>query len=315
VRTLILGGTGFVGSHLAEAALAAGHEVSLTGRGALGSRLAGVSERVRFQPLEICDGEAVSELIRELRPDRVHHLAGFASQSDSFGAEEEVYRTNVLGTLNVLRAMRAHAPKGRLLVVGSGAEYGNVPEAQQPISESQPLAPASPYAVSRAASSLMALQQARSHGLWALVARTFNLVGPRQSRSYALADWAAQIARAARAGLSEVVVQTGDIDVCRDYSDVGDGVAAYLELLETGEPGRAYNVCSSRMVRLSDLLDGLGGAAGLRVHAVQDSARFRVSDLRQVCGDNSALRLATGLSFRPVEEALVSLVRYWCEQL
>lgn len=309
-RVLIFGGTGFCGSHLAEACLAAGDEVFVTGR-ARGERLA-EEAALRFLPVEVTRFDEVARAIEEAQPERIYHLAGLASVARSLRSEEEVYRVNVLGTCHVLRAVRERCREARVLVVGSAEEYGPVAREELPLAEEAPLRPLSPYGVSRVASTLMSLREARAEGLAIIATRTFNLVGPRQSRTFICSDFAAQIARAkVTSGARAITIETGNLEVRRDFSSVHDGVEAYRRLIEQGEPGRVYNVCSGKATKARAILETLGRLAGLEVEARTAQERLRKSEIMEVRGDPTLLVETTGLCPGHLEEALARLLEDW----
>lgn len=294
MRVLILGGTGFVGTHLARACAEAGDEVFLASR----------SAKLRA---DIRDAASVLAAVAEARPDRVYHLAGQASVKSSFGAEREIIETNVLGTLNVLRAVLEEAPAARVLYVGSAEEYG-VSEAQ-PLHEDAKLLPITPYGVSRAAASLVAQRFALAEKLHVVRTRSFNHTGPGQTRDYVTASFAHQLLEARARGERRVEVRTGDLSVRRDFSGVRGVVRAYRALLDAGTSGEVYNVCSGVAIPLSELLSRLGALVGVEPVTVSDPARMRRVDLRMLVGDPTRLEKTIGFSLRgSLDEDLAALV-------
>lgn len=311
MRVLILGGTGFVGSHLARACLTAGDDVAITGRAPDRSPAArALGPAVRAFAVEAQDEASVVAAVEAWRPERVYHLAGQASVARSHRDEAEFLRTNVLGTLHVMRAVRAKAPAARVLYVGSAEEYGKVPVGRQPIREDEPLAPVTPYGVSRAAASLVAQRYALAGELHVVRTRSFNHTGAGQSVDFALPSWAEQLVKARQRGERRAVVRTGDTSVERDYSGVTGVVAAYRLLLERAASGDVVNVCSGRARRLSELLARLGELAGAEPAPEADPARLRPVDLPTLRGDPSRLVALTGASLASsLEPDLEALVR------
>ena len=137
MRVLILGGTGFVGTHLARACIEAGDETFVASRsaGRVVRNLA-LDAHVARLTADVTDEPSLVAAVAAARPDRIFHLAGHASVSASFGSEEEILRTNVLGTLHVLRAAREKAPHARFLYVGSSSRSGWFSE--RPYSSAEP---------------------------------------------------------------------------------------------------------------------------------------------------------------------------------
>jgi GDP-4-dehydro-6-deoxy-D-mannose reductase len=285
-RCLVTGATGFVGPHLTARLAAAGHEVWTTDRtaGATGER------HIRA---DLLDMDATAALVEAARPDWIFHLAGLSSVAYSFAHPQEVLHANLTGACNLFEAMRAAAPRARVVVVGSAEEYGAVEPGRQPIQESEPLRPQSPYAVSKAAQEMLALQYASSHGLDVVLVRSFNHSGPGQSDRFVLPGFARQIAAIER-GLQAPLLRVGNLDVWRDFLDVRDVVRAYALLAEHATPGTAYNVCRGNASRIGDLLDGLVGLARVPLRSEVDPERWRPSDLPVLSGDATRLHSCTG---------------------
>jgi GDP-4-dehydro-6-deoxy-D-mannose reductase len=209
---------------------------------------------------------------------------------------------NVVGTVNLLDAVRAECPNARTLVVSSGEVYGPTPDG--PADEERQLAPVSHYAASKAAAEVACARAARVDGLHVVVARSFMHAGPGQDERFAIASWAQQINRLEMAGGGELLV--GDLSVERDISDVRDVCRAYRLLLEPAVPAGTYNVASGATVTLSSVVDLLVDSARVPVAVERDPTRLRPSDVAVLGGDPARLRAATG--WRP-EISLEQTVR------
>jgi GDP-4-dehydro-6-deoxy-D-mannose reductase len=273
-RVLVTGPGGFVGGHL---------------RAELGEA---------FVPFEgdVLDAHAVLVAVREARPEALVHLAASSSVGDSFGEASEVWRTNVLGTVNVAEALRSEAPAARLLFASSGDVYGRAKVVPTP--EEAPVAPVSPYAASKAAAELAC------SGLSAVVARSFPHTGPGQDRRFAVGSWTAQLVQLRAEGGGTLHV--GDLDVERDLTDVRDVCRAYRLLLDPSVPAGTYNVASGVAVPLRQVVEVLVEAAGVPVKVEHDDARLRPTEVRVLAGDPSKLRAATGWEPEiPLERTLV----------
>ena len=231
MRALITGSCGFVGAHLVNHLRAQpGLEVFGVARG---SRT-GLPERTFT--VDLTDDGAVANLIRDVRPDLVFHLAAQAAVPVSFGSPRDTLVNNIVGQLNLTEAILASGLRPRMLVVGSADEYGVVRPEELPIREDNPLRPNSPYAVSKVAQDMLGYQYFASHGLHIVRVRPFNHIGPGQSDLFASASFARQIAEI-EAGLREPVLLVGNLQAKRDFTDVRDIVVAYRLLLERGVAG------------------------------------------------------------------------------
>lgn len=317
MRVLITGITGFVGSHLAELALARGAEVAGSVRaGSRSDHIEHVREQLRLVECDLRDAASVHALVADTRPDRIVHLAGQSSVAASWQAPAETFTTNVLGQLHLLEGMRQLGSTARLLVIGSGEEYGLVEPEDLPIRETAPLRPLSPYAVSKVAQDLMGYQYFRSHGLDVVRARAFAHTGPRLAESFATSSFARQVAEI-EAGLRPPVVEVGDLKPRRDVTDVRDIVRGYWLLLERGTPGEVYNLCSGvdrSIERVLHLLIDLAAVRGIEVRT--DAARFRPGDVPALRG--SPDKIAHTLGWRPqipLEQTLTDLLDYWRRRL
>ena len=242
-------------------------------------------------PLEadVTDASALIAAVAAAAPKAVIHLAALSSVAESWEATGKVWQVNVLGTVNLLEAVGRVAPNARVLVASTGEVYGRA--ATTPTPETEPVAPISPYAASKAAAEL-ACAQAAQKGLDVVVARAFQHEGPGRDERFAIGSWAAQIARAEEAGGG--TVRVGDLSSKRDLTDVRDVCRAYELLVDASVPAGTYNVASGRSVEMRAALEFLVGLAEVPVEVEPDPARSRPSDLPIVCGDASRLRAATG---------------------
>ena len=296
MRALVTGARGFVGPYLVDHLESAGDEV------------VGLGPEV-----DITDAEAIRSAVAAARPDAVYHLAAASHVGSSWSAPAEVLRINAEGTLNLLLAAEA-AGASRVLVVGSAEEYGIVDPSALPLAETAPLRPVTPYGASKVAAEVVGLQAFLGRGLPVVLARPFNHLGPGQSDRLVASTLAHQVARNERDGTD--VIMAGDLTPRRDFTDVRDVVRAYRLLVERGEPGEAYNVCSGVAVPVSEVADALIAHAGRPMRIELDPARLRPVELPVLQGDPSKLRAATGWAPEiPLEQTLADLLRWWRDRV
>jgi len=296
VRFVVTGVAGFGGRHLLRAlAEVPGRQVH--GADRLDPAAAAADPEVGpalegYRTLDVTDAGAVADWVRDTRPDAVLHLAAQASGADALRDPVTAFRVNALGTIHVLEAVRTHAPGARVLLTGSADVYGAGAPGER-LREDAPLRPRNPYAVSKASADLLGELYARTYGLHVVRTRTFSHTGPGQQPRFALASFADQLARI-DAGLAEPEVRVGNLDGVRDYGDVRDVVRAYLALVERGEGGGVYNVCSGAGFPLHELLQRLLDGSGVRARVTRDETRVRVRDAEHLVGDPTLLVERTG---------------------
>lgn len=299
---LVTGATGFAGSHLVEQLLASGQTAA--GWANPWGRRPPDHGRIAWQAVDLLDREAVVRAIAAARPSAVYHCAGIAHVGATWSDPARALQVNVLGTHYLLEAVQAARLDCPVLVTGSALVYRPSPDA---LTEDHPIAPDSPYGVSKLAQELIAR---RAAGLRTILVRPFNHAGPRQDDAYVTSSFARQIAEI-EMGRREPVLHVGNLEARRDITDVRDTVRAYRMLVEHGRPG-PYNVCSGRAHRVSDLLDLLVSLSRVTFRVQPDPSRMRPSDNPVVLG--SAARLTADTGWRPqipIEQTLRDLLESW----
>jgi GDP-4-dehydro-6-deoxy-D-mannose reductase len=313
---LVTGAGGFVAAHLVDYLRAEHPDVEAVGlvrpHGSAPRRSIGFATLLEA---DLNDPAAIDDVLDRGPVDRIVHLAGQSSVHVSWLDPGGTLRTNVLGLVHLLDAVRRRGGRPDVLVVGSAEEYGPVDAADLPLREDRPLLPASPYAVSKVAQSCLAAQFGAASGMRVVRTRTFHHTGPGRGETFAESSFARQIAES-EAGLRPPVLQVGNLDAVRDYTDVRDVVRAYWALLERGEAGAVYNVCSGRGRSIRELLDILIAVSGRTLGVEVETDRLRRADVPVQIGDPSRLRTATGWEPRiRLEETLGDLLNDWRRRL
>ncbi len=315
MKALITGISGFVGSHLAEYLLeATDWEVAGTVFGPYGN-IADLGSRLEIYPAELSRLDVMTFILEQSRPDAIFHLAAqplvSTAQRDPWGTLE----TNVRMNLNVLEGVARICPACRVLIVGSSEEYGLVAPEDQPLDEETPLRPLNAYALSKVAQDLMGLQYYLTHGLHVIRVRPFNHIGPRQRKGFVAPDFASQIA-AVEAGRQPPVIEVGNLEARRDFSDVRDVVRAYGLLVDRGQPGKVYNIGAGESHAIQELLDQLLALSRAEIEVRQDPERMRPSDVPEVICDATRIQEHTGwqttISF---EQSIRDILAYWREEM
>jgi len=293
VRALITGGKGFVGTWLADHLRRCGDEV--------------IAIDIET---DITDQGALDPVVAAAAPDAVYHLAARTHVGESWKVPAEVLAVNVLGTAAVLAASRQVPGDPKVVVVSSAEIYGSVRPEQLPLGEGAPVAPVTPYAASKAAAEQVALQAWRGYRQPVVVVRPFNHVGPGQAPTFAVSALARRIVEARRVGAGTLAV--GTLSTRRDFTDVRDVVQAYRLLVEHGEPGAVYNVCSGHDVAVSEVASRLLELAGADLELVTDPELVRPVDVPVLRGDPALLEAATGWKPSiPLDDTLRDVLDYW----
>lgn len=307
-RVLITGAAGFAGGWLVRGCTDAGDDVFALSRGGISNTGAtGVAVDLR-------DGDAVRGAMSAARPDIVYHLAALSSVGKSWQEPARTVSENGISAVNVLEAVRWEAPDARVVWVSSCEVYG--PPAILPVPESEAMAPASPYAVSKASAELLVSVYVDWHGLDIVRARPFSHSGPGQAPIFLLSSLAQQAAEARLTGAQRLRVVTGNPHTRRDFTDVRDVVRAYRLLAESSLTG-VYNVssgrslsCAERVALLAELL------APIEVEHEVDPGRVRAHEVMDLCGDHSRLTAATGWEPEiPLRQTMADTIAWWEREL
>jgi GDP-4-dehydro-6-deoxy-D-mannose reductase len=271
-------------------------------------------------PGDITDAAAVERVLREAAPRWIFHLAAISHPGTCRENPSFAWEVNFFGTRNLYRSAARVVPEARVLFVGSAAEYGRPAPGDLPLTEDAPLRPDDVYAATKAAGDLLGADFARSRRLDVIRVRPFNHIGPGQGKGFVASDFASQIARIER-GLQPPRIETGSLDAVRDFTDVRDVVRAYVLLMERGESGAVYNVCSGVSRSVRELLDGLLASSVVKCEIVSSAAKTGTVPTTEgraplssdvVVGSAEALRAATGWEPRiPWQQTLAELLDDW----
>ena len=307
-RALITGVSGFAGRYLARSlSIEKGTEVFGTYHN---SKPGKETPGTHFK-MSMGDYRRVAEMIRDVKPDEVYHLAAMSSPSDAADERIKVYESNVEASWILLEALAAEKPDCPILLISSSEVYGNLSPEDCPISETRPAAPLNHYGASKMAMEIIAGRYAANQKMKVMIARQFNHTGPGQSAKFIVPAWAMQVARIEK-GEMEPVIRTGNLDVERDFTDVRDATAAYPLLVRHGKAGEVYNVCSGKAVSLRWILKTLTGNSTVKgIKQAFEEARLRKTDSKLIVGSNEKLGHKTGWKPAiPLEKTLADVLEH-----
>jgi GDP-4-dehydro-6-deoxy-D-mannose reductase len=312
-RVLVTGAAGFVGQWVAEAMVRRGWAVTGAGPDATfdAPRLAAdVRSAVAWVPCDVRSPDDLARALDAVRPDAIVHLAGIAAVTAATRDPGLAAETNVLSTVRLLGLVRERRQAGtldpRVLVIGSGEQYGRHDDGDLPLREDAEQRPYTVYAATKVAQEVFALQAHRETGLRAICARPFNHTGPGQNPAFLVP---AVVARSlALRGQATPVLMTGNQHTRRDFLHVADVAAAYITLLERGEPGEAYNVSSGVATQVGELAGRVLARVGVSAELRVDPALARPADVPALVGDSGKLRALGWAPTRDVDAIIDDLI-------
>jgi len=310
MKALIIGGSGFVGKHLAvHLKTERQWEVAIT---KLPQKT--TSQDFLHFDLDILDEAAVQKLLETYRPEVIFHLAAQSSVAFSWKNPQKTVEINILGSLRLLEAIRKiehYTP--RILCIGSAEEYG-VPSGELPVREIDSIHPNNPYAITKATQNFFGTLYAKAYDMDIILVRAFNHFGPGQLPQFVLADFCRQVA-AIMLGKREPKMEVGNLTVARDFTDVRDVVRAYGMLAISGRKGETYNVGSGRAIRLEELLKRIIAFSGREITVTVDPKRLRKTEVPIIRADIQKLQADTGWSPRyAIDTTLRDTLNDWLEQ-
>jgi GDP-mannose 4,6-dehydratase len=318
MKVLITGITGMVGSHLADFLLTKRDEIYGTCRWrSPRDNIEHIKDKITLINCELLDSHSVMNCIDKVKPDVIYHLAAQSYVLDSFDEPVVTLQTNIIGTTNILEAVRRLKLNPIIHICSSSEVYGQVKEDEVPIKETNTLRPASPYAVSKVGEDMIALQYYLSYGLKIIRTRMFTHTGPRRGDVFAESSFAKQIALIEK-GKQEPILRVGNLDSVRTFSDVRDAVKAYWLLTKHCKPGEVYNIGGNRTMKVGDMLNYLISLSPMKnkIKIVVDRKLLRPSDVTLQIPSIDKFVKETGWKPEiPFEKTMKDLLDYWRERV
>jgi len=307
-KALITGIAGFVGSHLTNYLLSQKIQVE----GFIHPKHKIQESIAQGAKLKVCDllnKKKVVSAVNSTNYDYVFHLAAFSSPAASFDNSEETLKNNIFCQLNLLEALAGAKSEAKILIVGSSEEYGNIDSKYLPVNEDAPLAPVSPYAVSKVAQDMLGYQFFLYKNLNIVRVRPFNHIGPGQSHAFVVSYFASKIAELEKKGGG--MMRVGNLATFRDFTDVRDIVRAYFLALIKGELGDVYNIGSGKAYKIADILKKMISFSDSEIKVVVDKKLFRRAEIEKVFCDFSKFHKATDWQTRiPIDTSLFDTIEY-----
>lgn len=311
-KALIIGAAGFVGPYLA-AQLSDECEMQVYATKLSHEALRNIKAEV--YNLNILNKEEIVDLLYKIRPDYIFHLAAQSSVAVSWKNPGLTIDVNIKGSVNVMDAVRELYYKPRVLLIGSGEEYGHILPGETPICEDNHLRPGNLYAATKVCQNMIAKIYTTAYDMELVMVRAFNHIGPKQAPIFVVSEFCKQIVEIEK-GLKEPVIMVGNLKAMRDFTDVRDVVRAYALLAQYGKAGETYNVGSGHALEIRQILDLIISLSNVSVEVKVDPNKIRPVDVPIIEADTTKLRKATGWERRiSLEQTIQETLDYWRENI
>ena len=308
MKALVVGGGGFVGPYLVRHLKdELGYEVTVTKT----EKETLAMDGAVVKNLDILDKNQISELLNEEKPDYLFHLAAQSSVAYSWKNPTLTVDVNIKGCVNLLEAVKDADEKPRVLLIGSGEEYGHIKKDECPIIEDNVLRPGNIYAATKSCQNMLGKIYSDAYGLDIMMVRAFNHIGPNQTPVFGVADFCKQVADIEK-GKQEPVIYVGNLSAKRDFTDVRDVVKAYALLVKGGKRGETYNVGRGHAVAIEDILKEIVSMSDKDIEVKVDEKKLRPVDVPIIEPDIEKIKKEVG--WEPVIElrqTLEETLEYW----
>lgn len=311
-KALIIGAAGFVGKYLAENLQTHyGFHVAVTKLPH--EKLEILNTEV--YDLNILNKEEIVTLLFKIRPDYIFHLAAQSSVGTSWKHPDITIDINIKGSVYVMDAIRELYYKPKVLLIGSGEEYGHIKEDEIPITEDNMIRPGNIYAATKVCQNMIGSIYAKAYDMDIMMVRAFNHIGPTQAPMFVVADFCKQVAEIEK-GLRPPIMYVGNLSARRDFTDVRDVVRAYALLIQNGVPGETYNVGSGHAISIREILDMIISLSDKEIKVEVDPNKLRPVDVAIIEADTTKLKAATGWEQTiTLKQTIEETLNYWRERV
>lgn len=311
-KAMIIGAAGFVGDYLIHH-LKTDKEIQVYATKLPHENI--INSNARIYDLDILNKEAIVSLLFEIRPDYIFHLAAQSSVGVAWKNPCLTIDVNIKGCVNVLDAIRELYYEPRILLIGSGEEYGHIHYGETPIAETNMVRPGNIYAATKVCQNMIGKIYAQAYDMQVMMVRAFNHIGPTQAPMFVVADFCKQVAEIEK-GIIPPVIYVGNLQAQRDFTDVRDVVKAYALLIEKGIPGETYNVGSGHAVAIQSILDLIISLSRQKIKIEIDPNKLRPVDVPIIEADMEKTSKLTG--WKPqisLEQTIRETLDYWRKQV
>ncbi len=319
MKVLIIGISGFAGSHLARYLLSLKDPtIELYGTyrdfEEIPRTLGSLSSSLQLSSCDITHPESIEENLKQIRPDIIFHLAGISFVPEAEMNLQTTYDINTFSIHHLLQSSLKFCPHAKVILISTSEVYGKVKPEETPLKETQSLNPNNLYSASKIAMEMLAKLFINRHQMNVIVLRPFNHVGPYQSDRFVIPNFSRQMARI-KLGIQEPVLEVGDLEPKRDFTDVRDIARGYWLAAIKGRAGEIYNLCSGKAYSIKEIALKLIALTGKKIEIRPDSKRMRKSDLPLLLGSYEKFKSETGWTPQyELESTLQEIFNYWIAQ-
>lgn len=308
MNVLIIGAAGFVGSYLIQHLKDDLHWTVIATK--MPQETIEIPD-IDIYDLDILDKSGISQLLQAVHPDAIIHLAAQSSVALSWKNPDLTIDVNIKGSIHVLDSVRELDYQPRILLIGSGEEYGHILPSESPLNENNPVRPGNIYAVTKTCQNMIGKIYATAYHMDIMSVRAFNHIGPNQAPIFVVSDFCKQIAEI-EAGKKAPVIYVGNLSSSRDFLDVRDVVRAYALLLQHGISGETYNVGSGHAIKIETILEKILSHTNTSIQIKKDPAKFRPVDIPIIEADTTKLRQCTGwIPMFSIDDTIEDVLNYW----
>lgn len=309
MKALVIGGAGFVGDYLINHLTDdCGWSVAVT---KLEHEKIENERNISIYDLDILNKESILNLLLNVKPDYIFHLAAQSSVSLSWKNPSLTVDVNIKGSVNLLEAVRELNYKPRIMLIGSGEEYGHILPSETPIKENTITRPGNIYAATKACQNMLGKVYADAYQMDIVMVRAFNHIGPKQAPLFVVADFCKQVAEI-EMNFHEPIMMVGNLSAKRDFTDVRDVVRAYSLLIQNGVPGETYNVGSGTAIAIEDILKKILSYSNADIEVKIDGNKLRPVDVPIIEADIQKLQDCTGWERTiDLDKTIMDNLEYW----
>lgn len=303
-KVLIIGAGGFVGEYLIKEFQKNNYQIIACDIG----KKEKFDKEISYFDIDILNKQLVNDIISNTKPNYLINLAAISSVGMSWKIPDKTMQINVIGTINILEAIKEHCPTCKVLLIGSSEEYESI---DRPLKEEDSIKANNPYGISKIAQENFAKLYSEKYGLKIVCTRSFNHTGIGQLDQFVIPSFCKQVAEIEKTKQSGKI-SVGNLSAYRDISDVKDIVYVYRKLLENDNNQFIYNVGSGKVYQIEELLKYIISLSTQNIEIVIDESKLRPVDTPYICCDNAKIK--EYFNNTDIKETIKEMYEYYLKQ-